>query len=175
MIAIQHSDWNFTATQGNSTLANQPLALQKPVLVEYGKTLVLSPSSTGVLTRKDFATLQLESASLSIDSEGKALILDQGIAVISCQRKEKTWGLLIKTPFGEVRDVGTVFALDVASAELRLEVKEGMVRVLSNSHQKDFGPGSKCRVNRLGFLNDEVSPPENPDLKPLDRKPTSDD
>ena len=72
------------------------------------------------------ATVRLEPGTRMIIESEREATLERGTIYFS---SEGHAGITVKTPFGDVRDVGTKFEIRLSSLEMRVRVDEGAVEV----------------------------------------------
>lgn len=80
------------------------------------------------------------------DAKGKRLVLARGALTADVAKQPADQPMVVVTPHGEAKVLGTVFRITVDPAATRLEVKEGRVRLTRAADQKAVEVPAGCFV-----------------------------
>lgn len=78
------------------------------------------------------------------DARGKRLVLARGVLSADVTKQPADLPLVVATPHGEAKVLGTVFRLSVEPTATRLDVKEGKVRMTRAADQKSVDVPAGC-------------------------------
>jgi ferric-dicitrate binding protein FerR (iron transport regulator) len=134
------------AFAGERVLAGSRLATAgSPAAMEIGAGFNVRLDAHTRVTVNDGAHLALESGRLYIDS-GVDSREDPGAALD---------GLVIDTPFGAVRDVGTQFVVALQPGQVTVQVREGLVKLEQEASAVAVAPGQRLHVDARGEMRTE--------------------
>lgn len=106
--------------------------------------------ASGASLRLDHATSITLSAPAAIDLEGGAIYVDGG---------KKGSSVLVTTPFGTIREIGTQFEVRIVEDGLRIQVREGAVQLDDAAGQELVEAGGSLEIDAAGQRTREVIEP----------------
>jgi ferric-dicitrate binding protein FerR (iron transport regulator) len=118
----------------------------------------VGPRSLAVVTYPDGTRLELGPETQIrdvVETRGKRLGLLRGVLTAHVRKQPQDQPMIVSTPHGEAKVVGTILKLLVDPASSRLEVKEGKVRLTRSSDEKsvDVAGGYFAVAGRGGELS----------------------
>jgi hypothetical protein len=78
------------------------------------------------------------------ETRGKRIVLARGALTAEVTKQPADQPMIVSTPHGEAKVLGTVFRLSVEAASMRLDVKEGRVRLTRSSDSKAVDVPAGC-------------------------------
>jgi ferric-dicitrate binding protein FerR (iron transport regulator) len=136
--AAVHDEWRRGVRKRSSVrwlLAAAAAAVIAVVMVLPREHPVPAPTTPWIETHANTLSLDWNGATLRVDKETRVRLdssrvatLDRGAVYFDGTHR----GIAIKTPFGEIRDIGTQFEARLRDGSLRVRVREGSIDLRGN-------------------------------------------
>jgi ferric-dicitrate binding protein FerR (iron transport regulator) len=137
--------------------ATQPVAPMQPVPVVAtiegaGRSLrageVLETTGDTASTRWGEATLRLDTGSSVRFVSDRELSLERGAIYFAGSGS----GVVIRTPYGIVHDIGTRFEVRLSASDMKVRVREGRVDLERNGSRRIAGAGTELSADAAGSI-----------------------
>jgi ferric-dicitrate binding protein FerR (iron transport regulator) len=137
------------------TTSPQPAPVAPRVVVAGGQTngAVIYANDVYEVANGNTASLAWGSATLRLDSGTRVriaspseLTLERGAVYVDSNGA----GVLVRTPMGNVRDIGTQFEVRLTSDRMRVRVREGRVDLQRGAMTQTAGPGIELDADARG-------------------------
>jgi len=132
-------------------------------VIPVGSVLTTASDSRLALSMPTGPSVRLDSASHLRVVSGSVLDLESGAVYVDSGAGVPAGTLLIRTPLGEVRDVGTQFEVRLGTdASLRLRVREGAATLDGAMGHLSVAAGEELKVAHDGAVSRRASPRHGP-------------
>jgi ferric-dicitrate binding protein FerR (iron transport regulator) len=138
-----------------------PVGLQAGDELPAGSRLTTPPGSRLALRAVDGGSVRLDEGSTVTLRSANVFVLERGAVYVDAGPSEKATPS-IDTPFGEVRHVGTQYEVRLLDRSLRVQVREGRVRVDRAGSPLAVDAGSALTVDAAGATHRERLDPYGP-------------
>jgi len=141
--------WTSPAGEG---AAAAPRALRAGDEIAAGSELTTAGDGRAALRLASGRSLRLDAGTRLRAISERTLILEQGAVYLDSggAARAAAWPVEIRTPLGEVRDLGTQFEVRMLEASLRVRVREGSVSVAGRGGTEAIGAGEELTVDPDG-------------------------
>ncbi len=166
------AEWLVQANAGGATIAGQTAA-QGPLSTTADLSFEVPAGAELTLTWNQESQVHLQEARGRLSP--KSLALERGSVRISSRQPHKTSALEVKTPYGTIREIGTIYLVEVNTEQALVRVEEGKVIVDTGKESRQIGPGESATLNREGIVPQTAQTVVPPANVPVDRVPTPDE
>ncbi len=128
----------------------------------HGAELRTGPRITAIATTDvslmDGGTLIIRQGSVFTASPPHVIVLESGSIYVDFDPAARHGDLVVRTPLGELRHVGTQFDVTVRAGEERIAVREGLVRVTGHT-STDISAGRAIVIDATGIRSTDTVQP----------------
>ncbi|HNV70727.1 MAG TPA: FecR domain-containing protein, partial [Candidatus Ozemobacteraceae bacterium] len=165
---VPASAWQIQAEAPKARIDGQPV-VRGPLHARDSISFSVDGDGEFMLSWHQQSTIRLMQARGRLHPT--AIELDTGSVQISSNAPTKASVLEVRTPFGTVREIGTIYVVEVKADEASVRVEEGKVHLECGQATRIVAAGQMATMNRQGIVlpSQHVSPPTTP---PVDRVPT---
>lgn len=117
-----------------------------------GARVITAPDGMAALRLIDGASVRLDIATELRLISPRVLELRRGAVYVDSGASAPGTSLEIRTPLGQIRDVGTQFEVRLANDRLRLSVREGAAALTRDHQTYSIPAGESLRVDRNGTV-----------------------
>ena len=135
----------ITRVSGDVTLAATPVRAGQKLFA--GQPLEAAGAKSGAqVTFPDGTKVEVgpDTAAEVAEGRGKRIVLARGLLNADVTKQPADQPMIVATPHGEARVLGTVFRVSVEGGAMRLDVKEGKVRLTRSTDQKTVDVPAGC-------------------------------
>ena len=163
------SPWSVQSCSAGTLIDRHP-AVSGPLTPTSAFAFSTPVSGEITLKWKNTSEVRLQGASGQLLAD--VLQLENGSLRVSTTGPKAAPPLLVKTAFGTVREIGTIFLVEIRRDEMKVQVEDGKVMVETPAGSRDVLAGQTVTVTRSGFVNPVPVPLATPSTPPVDRVPT---
>lgn len=122
--------------------------------VKTGDTIRTDASSSAALDFGSGVSVRIDAGSLLEFAAPDRLALDHGgVYVDAGPQAGKTPGLIVETPYGSVRHLGTQYQVRASRSGIEVSIREGRVEIANAAGTHTGSAGEQLRVARAGELS----------------------